>query len=240
MASSSSFRITQHRSRITRWLILMPLLAALILGSLIWLAGADRTVGQTSFFMISPVNLYNRQPLGQTFIPPADHLHRIDLMLTTFGKHRDGIIRLSIYNEAGELLGRQEVQAASLPNHWSSFHFPTLSGVAGQMLRLDLRRNTSWRSPLGVYVAPGSFYPNGSGVINDEQDDSFDLAFRAYLATPPTLAARWERVRELAHILTVARPGWFGQPAFLYLLGVTYALGLAALIYALSASVRRS
>ena len=236
--SSAAARSAQHAARSSRWFILMPLLTALILGGLVWLAGADRAVGQTMFRARVPINVYDRQSIGQAFTVPADHLHRIDLMFVSYRQIREGNARLSVYDEAGARLVSQTIETSDVRDTWFSIELPIQSGVTGQTLRLELRRDADWRSPIGVRVGPGRAYPDGYGLLRGQRDDSFDLAFRAYLATPPTLPARWARVAELSETLAVGRPGLFGQPAFLLALGVAYAAGLAALV-CLAAGYRR-
>lgn len=219
------------------WAALWLLLALIIGTALVWLTGADRTIGQT-VWTGRPINLYNTRTIGQVFRPPADGLHRVDLMFLSYALIRTGSVDVTIADESGRPLLRRSIDSSMLRDSWYGVEFPALDGVAGREIRLELERERDWRSPIGIRVAPGGLVP-GHGLLRGERDDSFDLTFRAYLATPAGLSARWERVVEAAQALTTARPGPYGQPAFLLLLGGAYAGGLAGLA-CLVVAVQRS
>jgi hypothetical protein len=209
-----------------RWPALGTLLALLLGAALVWLAGADTTVGQTLILTERPVALHSRQSLGQTFHVLADDFHRLDLLFATNAETRSRTVRLTISDTRGQRFVDQEIEASLLRDGWYSFTFPPLRGVAGKPLQVDLYRDAPARSAVALWVGPGGSYP-GHGVFAGEIDGSFDLAFRAYSATPSTPAARLARVGGLAEALATGRPGLVGQPAFLLVLGALYVAGLA-------------
>ena len=220
-----------------RWPVFWLLLTLVNAATLVWLSGADTTIGQT-VWLGRPINLYDGQTVGQVVSPPRDGLHRLDFMFLSYGESRAGQVTLHLRDEAGAPLASVTIDSQVLRDTWYGIDIPALTGVAGRDLRLELERDSSWRSPIGVRVGPGALY-SGDGLNQGERDPSFDLAFRAFMATPPLPAARWERVVEIARALTAARPGPFGQPAFLFLLGGTYAAGLAALTCLVARALRR-
>jgi hypothetical protein len=220
-----------------RWPALWLMLTLVNAAALVWLSGADVTIGQT-VWTGRPINLYDGQTVGQVFSPPRDGLHRLDLMFLSYGESRAGQVTLHLRDEAGTPLASVTIDSQVLRDTWYGIDIPALTGVAGRGLRLELERDSGWRSPIGVRVGPGARY-GGDGLIRGERDPSFDLAFRAFMATPPWPAARWERVVEIARALTAARPGPFGQPVFLLLLGGAYAAGLAALTCLVTRAIRR-
>lgn len=215
------------------WLALTLVNAA----ALVWLSGADTTMGQT-VWVGRPINLYEGQTAGQVFSPPRDGLHRLEFMFLSYGESRAGRITLQVRDEADAPLVSQTIDSQVLRDTWYGIDFPALTGVAGRVLHLELERDSGWRSPIGVRVGPGALY-HGDGLYRGKRDPSFDLAFRAYMATPLLPAARWERVVEIARTLATARPGPFGQPAGLLVLGGAYAAGLAALTCLVAGTVRR-
>lgn len=207
--------------------------------ALLWMAGADRVVGQTTFFISRPLNLYEGQTIGQTLPLPADGLHRLDVMFTTYREIREGALIVRISDEQATILFTEEVDSGLLRETWHSVTFPPLTGIAGRTLRLELDRPASWRSPIGVRAGPGAEF-SGTGLINGVPDPSFDLPVRAYMAVPASLPARIDRVLELAQALTARRPGLFGQPAILLLIATIYAAGLGLLAIFVAAPPGRS
>jgi hypothetical protein len=208
----------------------LPMLTALNILALIWLAGADRAVGQT-IPVKRPLALHNRQDLGQTFIAPGGDLHRIEILFSFQRDANDRQVRLQVYDGDGNLRAEQAIDASVLRHAWQGFDFAPLAGVADQTIQIKLTRNAPSRSSVGVRVGPGVYYPDGYGVIDNVPDPSFDLLFRAYSATPPTPPARLERAVALAGDVAAGRPGPFGGPALLLSLGAVYAVGLAALLW---------
>jgi hypothetical protein len=216
--------------RAVRWL-LWPALAALCVAGLGWLAGADEVVGQPLMLSKRPVALHNRQDLGQTFSVPSDGLHRIDVQFGVQRELRDRQVRLVVYDEERRPIVDQEIDAAELRDGWYSFEFPPLGGVAGRSLRFDLGRNAPARAAVSVFIGPGTAYAEGYGVIDNVPDPSFDLAFRAYSATPITPAARIQRLWAVAQSAAAGHPGPFGQPGLMVGLGALYGVGLATLAW---------
>jgi hypothetical protein len=204
-------------------------LALIIGGGFVWLAGADRVTGQPLMLTKRPLALYNRQDVGQTLEASDDGLHRIDIFFNSRNEARSRQVSLSIYDQHGRLLLTQEVDAHELRDAWYAFVFSPLVDIAGTTLRLDLRRNAGARESVGIWVGPGSAYPGGYGVIDNVPDPSFDIAFRAYAAVPPWFGARLERARQLATDLSAQRSGLAGQPAWLLTVAAAYAVGLGCL-----------
>jgi hypothetical protein len=221
-----------------RWALLLPFLALAIGASLVWLAGVDQVTGQPLMLTRRPLALHNRQSIGQTFQSPRDGLYRMDIFFDSRGEVRSRQVRFILFGADGLPLVTQDVDAADLRDSWYPFEFPAISAVAGQPLRVDLRRNAPARDSVGVWVGPGGSYPTGYGAIDNVPDPSFDIAFRAYAATAPDLGARASRVADMANAITAGRPGFAGQPGTLLMLAVAYAVGLAALTLVGVASLR--
>jgi hypothetical protein len=207
----------------------VPLLALCFMGLLVWTAGSDTVVGQTALLTERSLALFNSQRLGQSFTAPADRLHRLDLIFGANRSRNGSVVTLTINDEAGREIVQQEITIRERPFIWYDVHFPAVSGIEGQTLRFVLERETPAAESIGFWVGPGTYY-DGYGIFRGTRDDSFDFAFRAYMATPPRLDDRLERVGQLARDLTVNRPGPFGQPAFLLATGAVYASGLALLV----------
>lgn len=231
-------RFAWRRPASWRWALLAPLLALVIGAALLWLAGADQVTGQPLMLTKRPLALHNRQSLGQTFQPPVNGLHQVDIFFDSRGEVRSRQVRFILYGSDGLPLVNEEVDAVDLRDSWYPFAFAPISGVAGQQLRIDLRRNAPARDSIGVWVGPGGSYPNGYGTIDNVPDPSFDIAFRAYHATEPTFGARAARVTAMANAIAAGRPGLAGQPGTLLALGGLYAAGLAALMMVGVASPR--
>lgn len=204
-------------------------LAALYSLVVIWSLGADRVIGVTWHWEGRPINTYDRVDLGQTFRVPSDGLHRLDVMLLSYASIRPGRVQLSIVDQAGNRRARSEIDSRWVRDSWIAFDFEPINGLTGQSARLVIERPSSWRSPIGVRVTPGTSYAAGTGLINDEADPSFDLAFRAYFASAADPGERWQQAQRVAQSLTMARPGLFGWSWLPLLLAFGYASGLAAL-----------
>jgi hypothetical protein len=215
--------------RAWRWPVALVVLSVVAAVGLVWLAGADVVDGQPLMLLERPLPLHNRQELGQTIRAPGDGVYRVDVFFFTQGEERSRQVRFLLFGSDGLPVVDYDVPAADLRDTWHSFTFPPIEGVAGDILRLDLRRNAPVRDALSVWIGPGSSYPHGYGVIDNVPDPSFDLAFRVYAATPPDLVARARRVVAIASDLTAGRTGPTSQPALLLGLGGVYAVGMAAL-----------
>ncbi len=160
--------------------------------------------------------------LGQTFLAPADGLHRIDVILRTYERRNmhDVTFYLKQSPDSPEILYQETFNAATVGNNrWRRFEFSPIPDSAGKRYFFYLASpNSVDGDAISVGGATGDFYNDGIThlAIGPAQGD---LAFRTYYNLSPG-----EKLAMLGQRLTEDKPSIWGDINFYVLLLTLYVL----------------
>jgi hypothetical protein len=184
------------------------------------------------FALASPGELYGNTRFGQTFVASHSNLHRIDVVMSTYGRRNTQSVIFHLKRGLDA-----KVDIVTMPFHasdvrdeaWRSFTFPPLPDSAGQWYYLYLESPKSEPgNAITVMGREGDPYPLGQAYI-DSQPFPGDMAFRVYYKVNPI-----HKINIVLTSLAANKPAIWGSKHLYSFLVVVYVLLVAALIWEIS------
>lgn len=214
-----------HRQRLATILMSLFLLVGLawILIKAVDLLGYEgQLVNQDITAVSDQFELKSNVTIGQTFVAPQDGLHRIDVVLRTFGRRNthDVTFYLKEFLESPDIIYQETFNASEIwENQWRTFQFSPIPDSAGKTYFFYFASPTSvGGDAITVGGAEGDFYNQGSAYLGQIEAPA-DLAFRTYygLSFNQKLSILQERIVQ-------DKPSIWGDIRFYILLLILYVL----------------
>lgn len=205
----------------THLITLSSIAVLLLLG----LFGVEKTVNniytEQPHFSVVVGEIVESASVGQTFIAEYNGLSRVELLLTTYGRHNTGplIFHLRASATDSDLVTIVIESGEVRDNTYQVFEFPPLRGLSGQRLYffVEAPQATSGNA-IGVWGVTEDFYPDGKAIIRGVNDRGIqDLAFR--LGYQPSVL---EKSDILLGRLAANKPSLWGDRKLYICLGGAY------------------
>ncbi len=174
--------------------------------------------------------------IGQTFVALEDGLHRIDVVLRTYGRQNthDVTFYLKQSLDSPDIIYQETFNASEVgDNCWRTFEFPPISDSGEKMFFFYFSSPDSVEgNAITVGGGQGDFY-NGGNAYGGFVPAQGDLAFRTYYGLSPG-----EKLSILGQRLVEDKPSIWGDIRFYILLVVLYALIMLRVFIELIKQVR--
>jgi hypothetical protein len=177
----------------------------------------------------SPGELDGNTQFGQTFVASYADLYRIDVMMSTYGRHNTHDVVFHLKEDLtfqADLVSMTFSASQVRDKTWQSFTFPPISDSAGRSFYFFLESPTSEPgNAVTVMGKEGDPYLSGQGFIN-HHPASADMAFRIYHRM-----TMGQKVNMVLESLAANKPSIWGKGIFYLTLAVLYILLLGTLLY---------
>ena len=179
--------------------------------------------------LLTPVSI------GQTFVAEYDGLCRVELYLSTYGRHNTGpvVFHLRYPISSTDLLTITIDASEVSGNAYQVFEFSPLRDSRGQSFYFFLEApQATPGNAIAIWGTTEDIYPNGEAIIQGiAQPKIRDLTFR--LGYQSSLA---EKINFLINRLAVNKPSLWGDRKFYVCLGLAYLVLLYTVLIKSAAS----
>lgn len=183
----------------------------------------------SNFALASPGELYGDIHYGQSFVASYPNLHRIDVVMSTYGRRntRDVVFHLKEGLDIRADVASVTFNAGDVGDEaWQSFTFPALSDSAGQAYYFYFESPESEPGDaVSVMGREGDPYASGQAYINGQPFPG-DMAFRVYYRMSPR-----QKIDVVLSSLAANKPSLWGSKYPYMLLVAVYVLLLGALLW---------
>ena len=147
--------------------------------------------------------------IGQTFLAPLSGLHRIDVVLRTYGRKntRDATFYLKESLDSPEIIYQETFNASEVRNNgWRSFEFSPVPDSAGKSFFFYFASPDSVQGDaITVGGGDSDYYTGGQAYLGPVPSNA-DLAFRTYYGLSPN-----EKLTILGQRLVESKPSVWAQ-----------------------------
>lgn len=169
------------------------------------------------------------ETVGQTFLARYNHLHRIDVFMSTYARANthEVIFHLKTGPDAPDDILSLSFNASRVEDYaYRSFTFPPIPDSAGQTFYFYIESPSSVEGDaVTAWIQPQDLYPQGT-LFRNGAPAGGDLHFQAHYQ-----GSYWDKATALLNRLVENKPSIWGEKWFYVLLATLTVSGAAWLLY---------